>query len=73
MARKPPNLKLSQPRCRSCGRHWRPAEGVVASHSYCKRCASKRRAKAAAYFGLRPISPDEITGEYRLPRALRGT
>lgn len=73
MGRKSPNLRVSQPKCRSCGRLWRPAEGVVASRSYCKRCSSERRAKAAAHFGLKPISPDEVTGAYRLPRALRGT
>jgi hypothetical protein len=71
MGKKSPNLGLALPLCRGCGRHWRPAQGVVASCGYCKRCAGERRAKAAAHFGLKPIAPEEVTGAYRLPRALR--
>lgn len=71
MTRKSPNLNLALPRCGNCGRHWRPAEGVVASKSFCKACAKERRAKAAAHFGLTPFTSREAKGPYRLPRALR--
>jgi hypothetical protein len=71
MGRKSPNLRLALPRCRHCGRNWRPAEGVLSSNGYCKRCAQERRGKAAAHFGLAPIAPEEVKGTHRLPRALR--
>lgn len=73
MGRKLPNLRVSQPKCRSCGRTWRPAEGVVATQGYCKRCSAERRGEAAAQFRLTPISAEEVSGAYRLPRELRGT
>jgi hypothetical protein len=71
MPRKSPNLKVSMPRCRKCERYWRPAEGVSAKSSYCKRCAKERRAAAAAALGLRPLTPAEALGPYLPPRHLR--
>ncbi|MEA3002321.1 MAG: hypothetical protein QOH81_1109 [Sphingomonadales bacterium] len=71
MSRKSPNLTLSLPQCRNCDRHWRPPEGVVASQSYCPKCASERRKKAAARFDLKPVRAGGIGGAFHLPRALR--
>lgn len=44
---------------------------MVATSSYCKRCSKDRRQKAATHLELRPITPEEVLGEYRLPRVLR--
>jgi hypothetical protein len=73
MSRKSPNLELTLPRCRHCNRMWRPAPGVLATHSYCNRCSADRRAKAGAHFGLKPFTPADVVGAYRLPRRLRGS
>jgi hypothetical protein len=71
MPRKSPNLTVSLPSCRNCKRHWRPAKGVVALASYCKKCATDRRTTASSAFGLRPIDPADLTGAFLLPRKLR--
>jgi predicted Zn-ribbon and HTH transcriptional regulator len=71
MSRKSPNLALSMPRCRNCGRHWRPPEGVSSSRTYCRRCAKERRAIAASKFGLITLMPSDFSGPYVLPRRLR--
>jgi hypothetical protein len=73
MPRKSPNLNVRMPTCRNCHRHWRPAEGVSAKSSYCKRCAKERRAAAAAALGLRPLSGAEAAGPYLAPRHLRAS
>lgn len=71
MSRKSPNLTLSLPRCGNCGRHWRPAPGVVSDSAYCKKCASERRTLAASALGLKRIFPADLTGRYLLPRKFR--
>ena len=71
MARKSPNLNVSLPRCRSCSRYWRPPEGVTATSGYCKRCAKDRQATATAALALRPLTPADIVGPYRVPRYMR--
>jgi hypothetical protein len=71
MSRKPPNLRLTLPRCRNCNRHWRPAAGVVACRGYCMRCAKGRRAAATSRFQLKPIANADLQGPYLLPRRLR--
>jgi hypothetical protein len=71
MSRKSPNLTLSLPRCRNCNRHWRPAEGLMASSGYCPRCAKARRAAATSRFELKPITRADLQGPYLLPRRLR--
>lgn len=73
MTRKSPNLCLSLPKCRCCGSHWRPAPGVNAEASYCKRCTKERREEAAFHFGLQPISHADLKGDFLLPRRLRST
>lgn len=65
------NRNVSLPRCRHCHRFWRPAEGVVASKAYCKKCSKERRVAATSALGLRPFSSVDITGPYLLPRHLR--
>jgi len=71
MRSKSPNLKVSLPKCRNCGRHWRPAQGVVATNAYCKSCSTERKAAATTRLGLRRITPEDFTGVYLLPRKLR--
>lgn len=71
MSRKSPNLTLSLPTCRRCGRHWRPAEGVVTDTAYCKKCAKDRQAVATASLGLKRITSADLTGRYLLPRRFR--
>lgn len=71
MSRKLANLAVSLPRCRNCGRHWRPPEGVSASNSFCKKCAKERRAVAAAAFEATTLLPAHFSGPYVLPRRLR--
>lgn len=56
------------PRCRHCKRPWKPAEGVVASQSYCSACRPQRLKKAQRILSLRPIAPDEFDGPYILPK-----
>lgn len=73
MSRKSPNLTLSLPRCRNCGRHWRPAEGVTAKSGYCKRCAQERRAAATTVLGLRPLTAADAFGPYLPPGPLRSS
>jgi len=73
MSRKSPNLTLSLPECRSCGRHWRPAEGVVADQAHCKKCANERQAAAASRLGLKRITPADLSGRFLLPRRLRAS
>lgn len=71
MKRKTSNLGVSLPKCRFCGSYWRPAPGVNASASYCKRCAKERHAQAATVLGLKRVSSSDIKGPYLLPRRLR--
>lgn len=61
------------PRCRHCGRHWRPAEGVVSSDSYCPLCSETRQTIAACVFDAGPVGPLEDGQRYVLPRWLRQT
>lgn len=68
---KSPSLGLSLPRCRKCGRYWRPARGVVADAAYCRRCASERQAIAASRLGLKRIMDADLTGRFLLPRKFR--
>lgn len=71
MSRKSPNLHVTLPRCRNCKRYWRPSQGVVASASYCSKCAKHRQATAASTLGLKQITPADLTGAYLLPRKFR--
>ena len=71
MIRKSPNLSLSLPKCRNCGRYWRPAQGVVADSAHCRKCASERRAIATSALGLEPITTADVAGTVLLPRRLR--
>ena len=73
MKRSEPNLEVSLPRCRCCGSYWRPALGVNANAAYCKRCVKQRRATAASAFGLKHITPADLTGNFLLPRRMRRT
>lgn len=66
-----PNLLVSLPTCRHCGRYWRPSPGVMATSDYCDRCAETRRATAAAKHDLRPFVAADLAGSYLLPRRLR--
>jgi hypothetical protein len=71
MSRKLPNLTLSLPKCRNCGRHWRPVQGVVAAVAFCSKCSAERRATASTKLGLKKITGSDLTGSYLLPRGLR--
>jgi hypothetical protein len=71
MSRKPPNLRLSLPRCMNCHRYWRPAEGMVSTNAFCPKCAKPRQAVAVAQLGLKPITRKDLTGRFLLPRRLR--
>lgn len=71
MSRKPPNLTLSLPTCRHCGRNWRPEQGVVAETSYCKKCAKNRQTSAASSLGFKRITSADLTGDFLLPRRFR--
>jgi hypothetical protein len=62
---------FKNPKCRHCGRSWRPRLGVVASRAFCPRCSAERREIAARQLGLRPLRPEDFDGDYLLPRALR--
>ena len=59
------------PRCRHCGRYWRPTEGVVASDAYCPLCSEARRTVAAAVFDAGPIPAVKEGQRYILPRAMQ--
>lgn len=71
MSRKSPNLTLSQPTCRHCGRLWRPAQGVVADKGHCPKCSAERHAEASKRLGLKSITAVDLTGNFLLPRRLR--
>ena len=71
MSRKSPNLKLSLPTCRHCGRYWRPEEGVVADVAYCKKCAMERQTAAADSLGLKRLTRADFAGSVLLPRRFR--
>lgn len=71
MGRSSPNLTLSFPNCRHCGRHWRPAADIVADSSYCKMCAQDRQSMAIDRFELKSIKPSDLTGKFLLPRRFR--
>jgi hypothetical protein len=73
MSRTSPNLTLSLPKCRCCGRHWRPAEGVVADKAHCKKCARERQAVASSRLELKRITPADLSGRFLLPRRLRAS
>ena len=66
-----PNLMVSLPTCRHCGRYWRPAPGVMTTSDYCNRCVESRRATAAAKLDLRPLTVADLADGYLLPRRLR--
>ena len=71
MSKRSPYLAAVLPRCRHCGRYWKPAEGVVASKSYCPLCSEARRTIAARVFGAGPVPPLEEGQRYILPRWMR--
>lgn len=71
MRRKSTTLHVTAPRCRFCGRFWLPAEGVLASQSYCESCSSERQASALMMFGGRVETATDDSGAYLLPRHLR--
>lgn len=73
MTKKTPNLTLSVPKCRFCNRYWYPAEGVIASTTYCSRCANARRTAATLRFDLKPVSELDTQGLYFLPRRFRSS
>lgn len=66
-----PNLTLSSPKCRHCGRYWRPAPGVMSTHDYCNRCSKERRAVSSGVFEAKVLTDADIVGGYLLPRRLR--
>ena len=66
------DLRLSMPRCGHCGRYWRPAQGVIARAAFCQRCSPERCNIAASTLEVRPIQRAELSGDYLLPRRLRG-
>ena len=66
-----PNLTVSLPTCRHCGRYWRPAIGVMATSDYCNRCVDTRQSTAAAKLDLRPLTAADLASGYLLPRRLR--
>jgi hypothetical protein len=59
------------PKCRHCGRQWKPRLGVVADHSFCSRCKNDRREIAKQNLDLRPLRETDFDGPYLLPRRLR--
>jgi predicted Zn-ribbon and HTH transcriptional regulator len=71
MTRKPPNLTLSLPKCRQCGCYWRPAQGVVADSSSCRKCVSERREMTSSTLGLKPIADTDVMDNFLMPRRLR--
>lgn len=70
MSRKSPVLTLCIPKCRNCGRNWRPQEGVNADKSFCRKCSGDRKAIAISRLGLKPPRPEDFSGPYLLPRRL---
>lgn len=66
-----PNLSLSLPRCRNCGRYWHPAQGVISDMAYCKKCKNERQAAAALRLDLKRVTSTDLTGSYLLPRKFR--
>lgn len=71
MSRKSPNMTLSLPTCRHCGRYWRPSQGVVADVAHCKECAKERQAVASSALGLKRITAADLSGQFLLPRRFR--
>lgn len=65
------SLNVARPKCMYCGYSWLPPEGVVASDAYCPCCSASRRRLASAAFGLAPLTMQDASGPYLLPRALR--
>lgn len=71
MGHKSPNLTLSFPSCRHCGRRSKLASNIVADTAYCGLCARERQAIATERFGLRPIKSTDLIGKVLLPRRFR--
>lgn len=71
MKRTRSNLDIASPKCRCCGRFWRPPSGVSASQSYCKRCSKQRREQAEQALGLKKPTKNDFSGPYLLPRRFR--
>lgn len=71
MGHNSPNLTLSFPTCRHCGRRRRLAADIVADSSFCKVCAQERQSIASDRFGLKSIKPSDLTGKFLLPRRFR--
>lgn len=71
MKHKSPNLSVASPRCRCCGRYWRPPSGVSSTKAFCQKCADERRAEAKSKLGLRKPESSDFSGGYLLPRWLR--
>ena len=61
-------MPIQRPRCRFCGRPWRPPEGVVAAKAYCTVCSDERRALAAAALEIRPPTDADVDGDYLVMR-----
>jgi hypothetical protein len=57
---------IAMPRCRNCGRFWRPALGVVAPRSYCLKCSNERHASAKETFDLRCPETKDFEGPYMM-------
>lgn len=55
---------LQFPRCRHCQRQWKPRQGTVAAQAYCYRCRGDRREIAKQTFALKPLTADDLTGQY---------
>jgi hypothetical protein len=71
MSKKSPNLALALPKCRHCGRYWRPPQSVHSYLGYCNRCRDQRRQTASAGHSLKRITAADLSGKYLLPTKLR--
>ena len=71
MTKKSPNLALTMPRCRHCGRYWRPPQSVQSYLAYCSKCKTDRRNAASSGHSLKKISESDLSGKYLLPGRLR--
>lgn len=59
------------PKCRHCGRSWKPPESVCATQSFCEECSTDRREIARRQLELAPSAKRYIVGGYALPRSFR--
>lgn len=71
-SRQSKNLLISMPRCRCCGRFWRPQPEVAATSAFCAICAEDRHAAARRALDLRPLNSFDLADHtHLLPRAIR--